>query len=838
MMPTALAAAFLWISALQDRAPLPDTMEPDVLARCQAATVLVEAEVPVTENFGGGFFVNDRGYIVTSLYPAALAKQKGDVTVVVNSGQADQKRYEATIVQIDRISELALLKIEADGTAWLPLGDEGRLAEADTLWSFGYPLSKLPARGDAGPSVTVTRQTVTALRKSEEGALNEVQTDLKSHTFNTGGPLVGGDGQVLGIIATGIRSVGSGRKIYVSRVSRFLAGRIAGARVVPERLGENGGRVRIEADIFEILQKAEGVSAWIDGGDRVVEVAMNREAGGWAAVWEAPAIDPSERDRIEATLIMRDRTVRTGRLRAPAFTLKHAFGALAIPAGEILEIRFGEGGAPDVVRTAKGTFEGELAQRAVDLGEEIPAARIASATFVRPAGKRYAVTIRARLEGKEVGTEAGTVVLEKPARTPESIEVAMKGDHVLKRMPGPIYDIKPAAGGRMLAVHFKTLRTIGLFDVSKLEFARHIPLAEEEALFAAGRTKLVVCYPAKSILVRYDLRTMEKELTVPTPFVGVVRNLEMGWNSDGPALLCWTVETRLEEIFSYNLLDVEWMKLVGVDSSGPSIDGAMRSRETIHLRVSGDGRRVGAWTTKRSDLRLGQIADSRTDWSSQNVSVGFVLPGYDGEYLYTQRGLFTRSLKAVEGCKDIVVMPIPGGVFYLSVHGQEGSPSSGSVRASIHALSNHQKLLTLDEPLLDHFDSRTWDRTDLTFDKRVWPIPQAKILVTVPLIGDSLVIRRFDPEAALEASGIDYLFVASAAPTQARAGTPWEYPVAVRSKRGGAKFKLEIAPDGMTVDEKGRISWTPQETGSFAVVLLVSDAGGQEVYHQFTITVP
>jgi hypothetical protein len=842
-MSAAVLAAFLWTWGLQDRTPLPDKMEREVLARCKAATVFVVTQGAGLESSGSGFFVNEQGYIVTNKHLVELGRQKVEVTVVVHSGQADQKSYGATIVQTDSADDLALLKIEAADTPSLRLGDDGRMAEADTVWSFGYPLGKLPAPGDAGPSVTVNRAIVTALRRSKEGALETIQTDAQVNPGNSGGPLVGGDGQVFGVIVAGIRDSSLRFAIPSSRVRRFLAGRIAAARVAPDRLGENGGRVRIEAEIVELLEKPERVWARIDVESRIVEVAMNREAAAWTAAWEAPPIDPSTRDRIEVTLAMRDRTSRTGTLQHREFRLKHPFGTLAIPAGEIQEIRFGEGSAPDRVRTSRGTFEGELEPRGLNIGEEVPAARIASATFTRPAGRRYAVTVRARLGGTELSAEAGAVVLGDPAvapaRGPDPIDVAMKGDRVQKKIPGPINDIKLAAGGRMLAIHFKTLKTIGLFDVPKLEFARQIQLADEEALFAAGRGKLVICYPAKSILVRYDLLTMEKELTVSTPIVGAVQNLEMGWNSDGPALFRWARGSQGGTASRYDLLDVERMKLVDLGPSGGGAQGVFSERDKMHLRLSADGRWIGAWSTdpSRSGAGLARIGDARLEWFSGFNSAGFVLPGDDGEHVYTQSGLWARSLKVAKEREEIAVMPIPGGVFYLSLEGPRGYSEPGPVRASIHALSNHQKLLTLDEPLLDKFDRRGPDPTHLTLDKRIWPIPGAKIIVTVPITSDTLVIRRLDPEAALEASGIDYLFVASAAPTEAKAGAVWEYPVVVRSKRGGAKFKLEIAPDGMAVDPKGRISWRPTEAGLFSVALLVSDASGQEIYHQFKITV-
>jgi len=103
------------------------------------------------------------------------------------------------------------------------------------------------------------------------------------------------------------------------------------------------------------------------------------------------------------------------------------------------------------------------------------------------------------------------------------------------------------------------------------------------------------------------------------------------------------------------------------------------------------------------------------------------------------------------------------------------------------------------------------------------------------LPNDKLHLYKFDLGAALEKSGVNYLFVASR-PPGAEPGKVYKYTVAVKSKKGGVKAKLDAGPEGMKVTEDGTVTWNvPNDfTGGESVILTTSDKGGQEVFHTFT----
>jgi len=120
-------------------------------------------------------------------------------------------------------------------------------------------------------------------------------------------------------------------------------------------------------------------------------------------------------------------------------------------------------------------------------------------------------------------------------------------------------------------------------------------------------------------------------------------------------------------------------------------------------------------------------------------------------------------------------------------------------------------------------------------------IPDAKVIVSASSTLDSLVLKRFDIKEALAESGIDYLVVTSSAPNKAKLGQPYSYQLETLSKKGGLKYKLDSAPPGMTVSGKGKVTWTPPKTiesDQQKVIVTVSDATGQEMFHTFSIEIP
>ena len=115
-----------------------------------------------------------------------------DIQVLLAEGK---KGYPAKIIGMDRLTDTALLKIEAGRplTA-LPLGDSDRLRMGEMVLAVGNPL---------GLRHTVTSGLISAKERAAQGANDKyayfIQTDSAINPGSSGGPLINLYGEVVGI---------------------------------------------------------------------------------------------------------------------------------------------------------------------------------------------------------------------------------------------------------------------------------------------------------------------------------------------------------------------------------------------------------------------------------------------------------------------------------------------------------------------------------------------------------------------------------------------------------------------------------------------------------------
>jgi hypothetical protein len=114
------------------------------------------------------------------------------------------------------------------------------------------------------------------------------------------------------------------------------------------------------------------------------------------------------------------------------------------------------------------------------------------------------------------------------------------------------------------------------------------------------------------------------------------------------------------------------------------------------------------------------------------------------------------------------------------------------------------------------------------------------VLITIPATNDRLIVHRFDVIEAMDKAGIDYLLVSSRPPQTMVKGSSCFYQIAVQSKKGGVKYRLETGPQGMSLNPTGLISWqVPQnfDGPETTVIVAITDNSGQEILHTFRIRI-
>jgi hypothetical protein len=422
------------------------------------------------------------------------------------------------------------------------------------------------------------------------------------------------------------------------------------------------------------------------------------------------------------------------------------------------------------------------------------------------------------------------------SRPPAPIkEAPLKRPIETRRLPASADALVVGGGGRFLVLRLPSLRKLAVFDANEARVVKYLPLDEPDAHFAAGLDSLFVALPKAGRIVRYSLATFGRDGSFPLPAEGAVQHLLMGSGSRGPLLLATAVDRGPGVL----LLDPRTLTPLDVDTK---TFGGPRSDQ--FLRVSADGRVFTSYNPGLSPQgHLIRVLEGKTikqhGLDAGMLIYGHATPGPDGRHVYTTYGPFTTEGKPVGKlpARDTAysLPAAEGGAFALNIDLSRGPRRT----LTVHLAGDPrplEELFAVDLPR----DINTWDRERLGNDQRITFIPSAKLLVVLPESNDRLRLYRADPDAMLAGSKIDYLVVTSRPPAEAARGAELRYDVAVKSKKGGVKVKLESGPVGMKVTPEGRLTWpVPKDfAGTEAEVLLsVSDASGKETFHSFKLSV-
>ena len=148
---------------------------------------------------GSGVIIRQDGYIVTNNHVIEGATK---IEVTLNNNQT----YQATLVGTDPATDIALLKIEAEGLPVIPFGDSDKLRLGEWVIAIGSPYDLRS---------TITAGIVSAKGRSMPNYTGEfkiesfIQTDAAVNPGNSGGALVDKAGNLVGINTAIISQTGS-----------------------------------------------------------------------------------------------------------------------------------------------------------------------------------------------------------------------------------------------------------------------------------------------------------------------------------------------------------------------------------------------------------------------------------------------------------------------------------------------------------------------------------------------------------------------------------------------------------------------------------------------------
>ncbi|MEE4175001.1 MAG: Do family serine endopeptidase [Xanthomonadales bacterium] len=230
----------------------------------------------VSQSLGSGVIVDaEEGFVLTNNH---VIQGADDIAVTLQDGRSLQ----GEIVGTDPDTDLAVIRIPAEGLKALPLADSGDLRVGDFVVAVGNPF---------GLGQTVTSGIVSALGRAGFRGLefqNFIQTDASINPGNSGGALINLRGELVGInsaiftpsggnVGIGFAIPSSMAAYVMNQLIRFGEVRRGSLGVVvqnltPELAGAFGVENRRGALVSEVLEGSAAERAGLRAGDVLTEL--------------------------------------------------------------------------------------------------------------------------------------------------------------------------------------------------------------------------------------------------------------------------------------------------------------------------------------------------------------------------------------------------------------------------------------------------------------------------------------------------------------------------------------------------------------------------------------
>ena len=265
---------------------------------------------------GSGVIIRQDGYIVTNNHVVGDASR---IEVTLNNNQT----YTASLVGTDPATDVAIIKIDAEGLPVIPFADSDKLRLGEWVLAIGSPYDLRS---------TITAGIVSAKGRSMPNYGKElkiesfIQTDAAVNSGNSGGALVNSQGQLIGVIA----AIASGDGYYTGysfAIPSNLAVKVASdlkkyGYVQRAYLGVNVGEVQQGVLIEKVLPNCAAQKAGLQQGDILQSVNGTTIRTYSEMMQEVGKYNPGD--------IVSIQYLRNGRLYSAEVTLLNSQGTTAV----------------------------------------------------------------------------------------------------------------------------------------------------------------------------------------------------------------------------------------------------------------------------------------------------------------------------------------------------------------------------------------------------------------------------------------------------------------------------------------------------------------------------
>lgn len=230
---------------------------------------------------GSGVIVSDDGHILTNHH---VLNGGVDITVYL----ADQRIVQAEIIGVDPTTDLALLKIDTNDLLPIDWGDSDNTEIGSPVWAIGSPfgLTGSVSFGILSGKHRVDLNANPQYRSSRERISSRysdlMQSDVAVNPGNSGGPLVNGRGELIGINTAIVGETYRGVSFSIpSSVAKTVYqqliqnGRVCrgwlGVELVPEILSETATE-NPSVVVRALVPDSPAALAGLEPGDRILKL--------------------------------------------------------------------------------------------------------------------------------------------------------------------------------------------------------------------------------------------------------------------------------------------------------------------------------------------------------------------------------------------------------------------------------------------------------------------------------------------------------------------------------------------------------------------------------------
>ena len=177
------------------------------------------------QSLGSGVLISSDGYIVTNAH--VVGEDEVEIYATLMGGT----RYAAEVIGKDALTDIALLKIDAQDLPYVELGNSDEIIIGEWVIALGNPFGLFNVSNKPIVTAGIISSTHMDFGETETGHVYQdmIQTDASINSGNSGGALINMSGELIGINTfifngnnSGSGSIGIGFAIPINRVKQIV----------------------------------------------------------------------------------------------------------------------------------------------------------------------------------------------------------------------------------------------------------------------------------------------------------------------------------------------------------------------------------------------------------------------------------------------------------------------------------------------------------------------------------------------------------------------------------------------------------------------------------------